>query len=116
MILVVAPTGELRDALVAALPPDTVCAEPGDPAALVRAMRGVDRMFLACDDPVAAGDVVAAAEMAHVYYCVSLRPVAGLEGSALRSRVLFGEADEVPPTTDAAALAAQALRDDPPPP
>ena len=116
MILVVAPAGPLREALAAEIGDDVRVVEPGDPAELVDAMRGVERMFLACEDPVAAGDVVAAAEMAHVYYCVSLGPVAGLEGSALRSRVLFGEGEVMPPPEDAAALAARALREDPLPP
>ena len=116
MILVVAPPGALRDAVVAALGGDVRVAAPADPAALMEAMRGVDRMFLSCDDPVAATDVVAAAEMAHVYYCVSLRPVAALEGSALRWRVLLDDADAAPAPDEIAPLAARALRDDPPPP
>ena len=115
MILLVSAPGPLRDAVAAELGDDAAVVEPGDPAALVRAMRGVERMFLACDDPVAAGDVIAAAEMALVYYCVTVRPVPALAGSALRSRVLVPEGD-LPPADELAALAARALRDDPPPP
>ena len=116
MILLVAPSGPLRDALASELGDDVRVVEPREPGELVRAMRGVERMFLQCDDPVAAADVVAAAEMAHVYYCVSLRPVAALDGSALRSRVLVGDGEAEPDPTEVAALAARALREDPPPP
>ena len=114
MIAVVAPPGELRDALVRRLPDDTRVVEPGDPMTLARTLDGVERMFLACEDAVAAADVVAAAEMALVYYCVSLRDVPALTGSALRGRVL----DPPPSATpeEVADLAAGALEADPPPP
>ena len=114
MIAIVAPAGELRDALVARLPDDTRVVEPGDPMTLARALQDVERMFLACGEPVAAGDAVAAAEMAHVYYCVALHDMPALAGSALRARVL-----DPPPSAspaEVAELAAAALRDDPPPP
>ena len=113
MIAVVAPAGELRDALVARLPDDTRLAEPGDPMTLARALDGVERMFLACEDDVAAGDAVAAAEMAHVYLCVSLHDVPALTGSALRARVLEPRPSSSP--SEVAELAAAALDDDPPP-
>ena len=116
MIAVVAPAGELRDAVVAALGPDVRVAEPGDPAALARTLEGVERMFLACEDPVAAGDVVAAAEMALVYHCVTVHEVPALDGSALRSTVLLAGDAPRPAPDELAALAARALRDDPPPP
>jgi hypothetical protein len=115
VIAVVAPPGELRDALVGRLPAGTRVVEPGeDPMALARALQGVERMFLACDDDVAAADAVAAAEMALVYFCVALRPVAALTGSALRVRVLDPPPSAAP--ADVAALAARALAEDPPPP
>ena len=118
MIAVVAAPGELRDALLGRLPSDTRVVEPGDdPIALSRALEGVERMFLACDDDTAAADVVAAAEMALVYLCVSLHPVEALSGSALRSRILLDEAPGAPADPDALAdLAARALVEDPPPP
>ncbi|HEX8208304.1 MAG TPA: hypothetical protein VF587_19730 [Solirubrobacteraceae bacterium] len=114
MIAVVAPPGELRDALMGHLPAGTAALEPGDPMTLARGLQGAERMFLACEDEVAAGDVVSAAEMALVYYCVSLRDVPALTGSALRSRVLDPPGSASP--DEVARLAAQALRDDPPPP
>ena len=106
MILLVAPAGPLREALSERLGGDVRVAEPGDPGALLRAMRGVERMFLACDDRVAAADVVAAAEMAHVYHCVSLGPNDALAGSSLRWTILLVEAE----TVDESAIAAAAAR------
>ena len=115
MIAVVAPPGELRDALLAELPGDTRAVVPGDdPMTLSRALQGVERMFLACEGDVAAADAVAAAEMALVYYCVSLRPVDALNGSALRARILDPPASAGP--AEIAALAVRALGEDPPPP
>ena len=116
MFLIVAPPGPLRDALAAELGAGARVAEPADPPALLEAMRGVDRMFLDCADPVAAADVVAAAEMALVYYCVTLRPVPALQGSSVRSRALSPDGDPDGPPEHVAALAAAALREDPPSP
>ena len=111
MIAVVAPPGALRDAVVAELDPPPRVAEPGDPMTLARTLEGVERMFLACDDDVAAADVVAAAEMAHVYLCVSLGPVEALTGSSVRSTVL--EPDPAADPRDVAARAARALAAEP---
>ena len=104
MIAVVAPAGELRDALLGRLPADTRVVAPGDPMALASALQGVERMLLAVDDPVAAADAVAAAEMALVYRCVSLHPVDALSGSAMRSAVVPGD--------DLEAAVRELLRDD----
>ena len=113
MIAVVAEPGPLRDALAARLDQPLLLA-PDDLPALVSSLAGVERMFLAVDDPALAADVVAAAEMAHVYFCVSLHEVSALTGSALRARVLAPGPDAAPEAV--ADLAAAALRDDPPPP
>lgn len=109
MIAVVTAPGELRDAIVAALPADARVTEPGDPATVARALEGVERMFLACEDPVAAGDVVAAAEMAHVYLCVSLWPVDALTGSSVRSTTLLDDPSAPVDIRSVAALAAAEL-------
>ena len=111
MILLVAPAGPLRDALVARLGDEVQTVEPGDPGALLNAMRGVERMFLACDDPVVAADAVAAAEMAHVYHCVTLGPNDALSGSSLRWTILLVEDESVDESAIAAA-AARALTQD----
>jgi len=104
VIAVVAPAGPLRDALVAQLGDEALPLAPDDPGALVSALGGVQRMVLACDDAVVAADVVAAAEMAHVYHCVTVGEVAALSGSSVRWTVVPpGDAEEV------AAAAARAL-------
>ena len=94
MIAVVAPPGEMRDALVARLDASTRVVEPGD--------------------PVAASDAVAAAEMALVYHCVALHPVEALMGSALRSTVLVDDPAAAFDPAELAERAARALLDDPP--
>jgi hypothetical protein len=94
VIAIVAPAGELREAVASRLPADTRVTEPADPMTLTRALQGVERMFLACRDETAAADVVAAAEMAHVYLCVSLWPVDALTGSAVRAAVLLADPAE----------------------
>ena len=111
VILLVAPAGPLRDALSERLGGDVRVVEPGDPGALLQAMRGVERMFLACDDPVAAADAVAAAEMAHVYHCVTLGPIDALSGSSVRWTILLVESEPVEESAIAAA-AARALTQD----
>ena len=116
MIAVVAPPGPLRDAVVARLGPETRVAEPGDPMSLGRAGEGVERMFLAVEDPVMAADAVAAAEMALVYYCVSLGPNDALAGSSLRWRILLDDPAALGDEGELAAHAARALTEDPPPP
>ncbi|HEX2088050.1 MAG TPA: hypothetical protein VHF89_20350 [Solirubrobacteraceae bacterium] len=114
MIAVVAPPGELRDAVVARLGDDVRVTEPADPMSLCRALEGAERMFLAVDDPVAAGDAVAAAEMALVYHCVSLRPVGALTGSSVRSTVLLDDAPGPLDVDEVAARAARALSEEAP--
>jgi hypothetical protein len=112
VIAVVATPGRLRDAVLARLPVDARAVVPGDPMTLARALEGVERMFLAVDDPVVAGDAVAAAEMAHVYLCVSLGPVDALVGSALRSTVLLDDPSAPFDVEATAALAASELTSD----
>ena len=112
MIAVVAPPGELRDAVVAAVGSHVRVTEPADPMAMCRALEGVERMFLAVDDPVAAGDAVAAAEMAHVYHCVSLGPVDALVGSSVRGTVLLDDPSAPFDVRSIAALAARELKSD----
>jgi hypothetical protein len=114
VIAVVAPPSAVRSALADALGDEALVLEPDDLSALVGSLSGVERMFLAVDDPVLAADVVSAAEMALVYYCVSLHDVPALSGSALRARILDPDPSAEP--REIAALAAEALRDDPPPP
>ncbi len=109
MIAVVAPPGELRDAVVAELGDDVRVTEPADPMSMCRALEGVERMFLAVDDPVVAGDAVAAAEMAHVYRCVSLGPVDALTGSSVRATILLDDASAPFDLRAIAALAAREL-------
>jgi hypothetical protein len=113
VIAVVAPDGPLRSALAAELG-DARLIAPDDLSALVSSLSGVERVCLAVDDPAVAADVVAAAEMALVYFCVALHDVPALEGSALRARVLDPPPGASP--AEVAALAAAALREDPPPP
>lgn len=112
MIAVVAPPGALRDAVVAELGGDVRITEPADPMAMCRALEGVERMFLAIDDPVVAGDAVAAAEMAHVYRCVSLGPVDALTGSSVRATILLDDASAPYDVGAIAALAARELSAD----
>ncbi len=112
MIAVVAPPGQLRDAVTAELGGDVRVIEAADPMALCRALEGVDRMFLAVDDPVVAGDAVAAAEMAHVYRCVSLGPVEALTGSSVRSTILLEDPAAPYDIGAVAALAARELASD----
>ena len=114
MIAVVAPPGELRDAVVAELGEDVRVSEPADPMSMCRALEGVERMFLAVDDPVAAADAVAAAEMAHVYHCVSLGPVEALIGSSVRATILLDDPSADVDPAEVAALAARALDRGPP--
>ena len=116
MIAVVAEPGPLRDAVVAALGDEAVAVDPGDPAALVSSLGGVERMFLACDDPVVAADAVAAAEMALVYQCVSLRPLDALAGTAMRSAVLLDDASGPYDVDEVAARAVRALTEPAAPP
>ena len=66
-------------------------------------------MFLAVDDHVAAGDAVAAAEMAHVYHCVSLGPVDALTGSSVRATILLDDPAAPFDVEQVAALAAREL-------
>jgi hypothetical protein len=108
VIAVVAPPGELRDAVVAGLGDDVRVSEPADPPTLVGVLEGVERMFLAVDDEVAAADAVAAAEMAHVYWCVSLGPVDALAGSSVRSTILL---DEPSAPFDVSEVASRAVRE-----
>lgn len=110
MIAVVAPQGELRDAIVGRLPEGTRVTEPADPMTLAGTLQGVERMFLACRDETAAADVVAAAEMAHVYRCVSLWPVDALIGSSVRSTFLLGDPSEPFDAAQVAELAAAELQ------
>ena len=112
MIAIIAPPSELRDLLVGELGPHIRVTEPGDPASLAGALDGVERMFLAVDDPVVAGDAVAAAEMAHVYHCVSLGPVDALTGSSVRSTILLDDPSAPYDVRSVAALAARELKSD----
>jgi hypothetical protein len=89
VIAVVAPPSPLTDALLAELGDAAVVLPPDDLPRLVASLDGVERMFVAIDDDVAAADVVAAAAMAHVYRCVSLGPVDALTGSSVRSTILL---------------------------
>jgi hypothetical protein len=112
VIAVIAPPSELRDLLVSSLGPHIRVAEPGDPTTLAGALEGVERMFLAVDDPIVAADAVAAAEMAHVYHCVSLGPVEALNGSSVRATFLLDDPSAPFDARSVAALAARELKSD----